>query len=151
MDSRRGFVGKIFGGFIAFSKLGKGRLAMAPRQAGKMVIVDIGKPVMINKMRVFVNPPTAHVGSTALQSVIDEVKIVNRTGEDIRVWFPQGAKIFDARSVSDWNAPFLVPKDQDRILRVKLEPEEGDYNYNVYCDAIGDYAQGNSEPHVACP
>ena len=122
-----------------------------PRQAGKVAIVNIEKPVMINKLRVFVNPPTVHVGSLAAQTVIDEVKINNNTGGDIRVWFPQGAKIFDVRSVSDWNSPFLIPKDQDRILRVKADPEEGEFNYNVYCDAIGDYAQGNSEPHVGCP
>jgi hypothetical protein len=64
---------------------------------------------------------------------------------------PHGAKIFDERSVSDWSVPFLVPKDSNRTLYVKRNPQEGKYEYHVYCEAIEDYAEGNSPPVAACP
>jgi hypothetical protein len=146
MDSRRGFVGKMIAGFVA-SKLSKrSNIAM---ETPTRVIVEFGKPVTINKPRIFANPPLVHIGSGPMQ--IQEVAIVNNSGGDIRVWMPLGAKVFDDRSVSDFSVPFLVPQATDRTLYVKNNPQEGKYEYHVYCEVIEDYAEGNSPPVMNCP
>jgi hypothetical protein len=144
LDSRRGFVGKLMAGAaIAARKI--------PLESGGLasVSVEIGKPVTINKARIFVNPPMVRIGSGATQ--IAQVTLVNNSGGDIRVWLPHGAKLFDDRSVADWSVPFLIPKDTDRTLYVKPNPQEGKYDYHIYCEAIEDYAEGNSPPILSCP
>lgn len=128
MDSRRGFVGKVFGSFAAIAMKKKlPELSGAPLA----VTVEIGKPVTINKERIFVNPPMVRIDSGASQ--IEQVILMNNSCGDIRVWFPHGAKLFDDRSVSDWSVPFLIPKGTDRTLYVQPNPREGKFEYNVYC------------------
>jgi hypothetical protein len=34
---------------------------------------------------------------------------------------------------------------------VKDPQGEFEYDYHVFCDAIQNYADGNSPPHVSCP
>ncbi len=147
MDSRRGFVGKMIAG-LATSKLSK-RSSMVMETQTTSAVVEFGKPVTINKPRIFANPPLVHIGSGLAQ--IQEVSISNISGGDIRVWIPLGAKIFNDRSVSDFSVPFLVPNGTNRSLYVKSNPEEGKYDYHVYCEVIEDYAEGNSPPALACP
>jgi hypothetical protein len=146
MDSRRGFVGKMIAGFAA-SKLSK--RSNVVMETPTSVVVEFGKPVTINKPRIFANPPLVRIGSGSTQ--IQEVTIGNSSGGDIRVWMPLGAKLFDDRSVSDFSVPFLVPTGTSRTLYVKSNPQEGKYEYHVYCEVIEDYAEGNSPPHITCP
>lgn len=115
-----------------------------------VLTVEIGKPIVIERARVFVNPPTVHVGTGAAQ--IREVQLLNKTGADVQVWFPHGAKLFDERtSVRSFAEPFLIAVGASRSLYVKEVPQEGQYSYHVYCEAIEDYAEGNSPPIASCP
>jgi hypothetical protein len=108
--------------------------------------VNVVKQNIGGQDRAFVVPPGIHIGIGA--SKVPSIQLTNSTGAPVRVWFPNGGQLFDAPL--DFSNPLDVPAG-GLTLHVKSSPNPGDYHYHVYCEAVKDCAQGNSEPKVGCP
>src|SRR5580700_6858626 len=108
-------------------------------------VIIVQKPLKIEKDRVFVNPPMARIGSGA--SKLGSIRFVNETDDIIRLWLPNAHHYLDMKP-EDLASPFVLEKGGQKDFNVKVSPEPGHYPYHVYCDAIGNGAEGHSEPHV---
>ena len=110
--------------------------------------VMLGKPIEIDTPRVFVNPPIAHLcDATPPQSI----RWDNQTGGPVMIWLPNGDKLLNPPSGKDFSKPFLIAPNCDLTLGVKKNPKKARIQYHVYCEVIGDYAEGNSPPVLSCP
>jgi hypothetical protein len=110
--------------------------------------VVLRSPIVIDRPRVFVDPPTIHIGYG--DSKLKVIEWVNQTGGDVLIWLPNGHNYLNGEP-EDFLAPFTVSKGGRLAREVRGDCKDGDYEYNVYCKAIGGYAEGNSPPIVHCP
>jgi hypothetical protein len=110
--------------------------------------VILPSPITIDRPRVFVNPPTIHIGSG--DSKLRTIVWVNETGGDVLIWLPNAHHYLKGEAED-----FLTLKtiDAGKMLPLEVRPDcvDGYYHYNVYCKAIDGYAEGNSEPGASCP
>jgi hypothetical protein len=110
--------------------------------------VILPSPITIDRPRVFVNPPTIHIGSG--NSKLKTVVWVNQTGGDVLIWLPNGHKYLKGEA-EDFLALKPIRAGESLPIEVRADCVDGYYHYNVYCKAIEGYAEGNSEPGASCP
>jgi hypothetical protein len=116
---------------------------MAEPYAPKPIEVSIHTFLIGNEDRAFVLPPYFHVGKGATK--VPSVQWENQTKKDVKLWFPNGWKLFKG-DPSSFENPFTIRKDQKLTLYVNDGLTDGEYEYHVYCDETEDSAKGNSEP-----
>lgn len=119
-----------------------GAAAAVPSQA------NVVKQTIGGQDRAFVIPPQISIGSGAAQ--VRSVQWRNGTGAKARLWFPNGDQVFEAPTGVDFSNPIEIPAG-GLTLQVKTAPNPGHYHYHLYCEAVKDCAQGNSEPRVHVP
>ena len=112
------------------------------------------QPLSIDTLRVFVNPPEVCIGEGSTKLLT--VQWINNTSEVAWLWMPNGDQYFKKPSEHDFSTPFRikpepVPKEDRLTFAVKDEPKKVRSQYQVYCEAIKGYAEGNSPPVVDCP
>ncbi len=117
--------------------------------------VLLTKPYDIEgRKRVFVIPPTVHLDD---ENPPKTIKFVNQTGGPVTIWLPNGDYFLkshedpETHKVHKFIIPFDVSTKGELLFDVKEKLPEGCYEYNVYCEVIKDYAQGNSSPNMSCP
>ena len=131
----------------------------APRYASEIPKqVVLRSPIVIDRPRVFVDPPSIHIGYGDLK--LKAIEWVNQTGGDVLIWIPNGYNYLNGKP-EDFLAPFTVSDGRSLTREVRGDCKDGDYEYNVYCKAmggkdvsgkaIGGYAEGNSPPSAHCP
>ena len=115
------------------------------------------KPIIFRKpkeadRRVLVDPAVCHLGNGDSPRTI---RFDNQTGDSVKIWLPNADKYLSRqRHGSDFSKPIEIPLGGVLELTVKEKPEkpeEGHYQYHVYCKAIDDFAEGNSPPVMHCP
>jgi hypothetical protein len=106
------------------------------------------KPHQVDRKRVFVNPPIFHIGQGKSPTPI---RLENKTGDVVKIWLPNAEKYLDLKPGDDFSKPIEVAKGGHFDITVKADPERGHYQYHVYCEAIKDFAEGNSPPALHCP
>jgi hypothetical protein len=106
------------------------------------------------KERVFVIPPTVHLD---YENPPKTIEFVNQTGGPVTIWLAAGGHFLKLRKdpethvAQEFITPFDVPTKGQLIFDVKEKLTKGEYEYNVYCEVIKDYAQGHSSPNLSCP
>jgi hypothetical protein len=110
--------------------------------------VTLDSPITIDRPRVFVNPPTLHLGSG--NERLKTIVWVNHTGGDVLLWLPNAFNYIEGKP-EDFLAAVHIPSGGKLPLAVRSNCVDGYYHYNAFCKAIGGYAEGNSEPGVSCP
>jgi hypothetical protein len=110
--------------------------------------VDIKTYGIGKEHRAFVLTAPIRIGKGATKA--SSVQWRNGTGDEIRFWFPNGAKLFKAPEEGFEN-PLVIPAGEELTLYVKDEPTEGHYHYHAHCHATEDCAHGQSEPTVSYP
>jgi len=125
-----------------------GTLATGTAREGPMNPIVFRKDPKSDK-RVVVEPAHYHIGNGDSPRTI---RFENHTEEPVKVWIPNADRFLDGKG-RDFSVPMNVPA-QGLELSVKcdpVKPEEGKYQYHVYCEAIRDFAEGNSPPEIHCP
>ncbi len=112
------------------------------------VQVDVVTQGIGGSTRAFVVPPHINIGQGPTQ--VPSVRWTNRTDAPARLWFPNGDELFDPPPAGFAN-PIGIPAGGELILNVRKGPNPDTYHYHIYCEAVWDCAQGNSEPDVSCP
>jgi hypothetical protein len=132
-------------------------MAQAPEHALKAGVeqVFITKPIeILDERRVFVIPAKVHIGG---KDSPQEILWVNQTGGTVTIWLPNAGHYLnqfkdpETQKVHEFITPFSVPPKGELLVTVKETPPYGYYEYNVFCEVIQDYAQGDSAPGVICP
>jgi len=117
----------------------------------------------IGHERAFVVPGRFHTGKD--ETKLPSISWKNCTTDFVRVWFPFGLRIFENRverkdkdgkevkrdAISFVANTFDIPAGGTLTLFVSDNAIDGTYHYHVYCEAIHESAQGNSEPEVVVP
>jgi hypothetical protein len=115
------------------------------------VVLPPPKPDSTGRRRVHVKPPVIHIGSGPKQ--LRAIQFTNDTGDKARFWLLAVASLLEdgPPGNTDYSNPIVV--DANKTLDIRLKPDlgYGDYHYHVYCDAIGNEAEGNSSPGMSCP
>lgn len=96
--------------------------------------------------RIFVIPPTIHLGGPEPPKTI---RWINKTGKPVHIWLAGGQKFL--KSTEDLSQPIRVAPDKELVVGVKDCKGEWQRDYHVLCDAIGNFADGNSPPTWSCP
>ncbi len=79
------------------------------------------------------------------------VQFLNQTGGNVRLWIPNGGLLFvPPAGIPNFDTSLDVPV-AGLTLSVLASPTNGRYRYSAYCDAIRDFADGNSSPEITCP
>jgi hypothetical protein len=127
----------------------------ALEKQGPMQKVLLTKPYDIEgRKRVFVIPAIVHLDD---ENPPKTIEWVNQTGGPVTIWFPNGGHFLkphedpETHKVHKFITPFDVSTKGELVLDVKENLAKGYYEYNVYCEVIKDYAQGNSAPGVSYP
>lgn len=121
----------------------------APRIAAEMPKqIVLRSPIKIDRLRVFVDPPSIHIHSGG--SDLKAIEWVNQTGGDVLIWLPNGHNYLIGKP-EDFLAPLPLSNGGVLTREVRRDYKDGDYEYNVYCKVIDGYAEGNSPPVVHCP
>jgi hypothetical protein len=127
----------------------------ALEKQGPMQKVLLTKPYDIEgRKRVFVIPATVHLD---YENPPKTIEFVNQTGGPVTIWLPNGDHFLkphedpETHKVHKFITPFDVSTKGELLLDVKEKLPKGSYEYNVYCEVIKDYAQGNSSPVMSCP
>jgi hypothetical protein len=112
------------------------------------------KPLLIEKERVFVDPPVVSIGDG--KSRLLTVQWVNNTEKLAWLWIPNGDLFFKKPSQHDFSTPFRIPPEPvpegERLtFTVRDDCHGATSEYQVYCEAITGYAEGHSPPIVKCP
>jgi hypothetical protein len=116
---------------------------MAEPHAPAPIVISIKTYLIGNENRAFVLPASFHVGKGATK--VPSVQWRNQTTEDVKLWFPNGWKLFDGDASSFAN-PFTIKVGQALTLYVNDDSTDCEYEYHVYCVETEDSAQGHSEP-----
>jgi hypothetical protein len=127
--------------------------ALEKPQAVRRVVFT--KPYDIEgKERVFVIPPTVHLD---YENPPKTIEFVNQTGGPVTIWLAAAGHFLKLRKdpethvIQEFIKPFDVSTKVPLVFDVKEKLPKGCYEYNVYCEEIKDYAQGNSSPNISCP
>ena len=113
--------------------------------------VVLPAPTEINntkKKKVFVLPGTIHL------SYPDKAKTVqwtNNTGDEVSIWLVNALDALFPLQGEDLSKPVTIPDGGNFAVGVKDNIPEFLRDYQAYCKAIGDYADGNSSPHLSSP
>jgi hypothetical protein len=110
--------------------------------------VILPPPITIDRERIFVNPPTLHLGSGS--SRLKTIQWVNQTGGEVLIWLPNAYNYLEGNP-GDFLLPKSIPVGRTLTFAVSPDCKDGYYHYNVFCKRINGYAEGNSEPGVSCP
>ena len=127
----------------------------ALEKPGPVQKVLLTKPYVIaGRKRIFVVPAIVHLGG---ENPPKTIEWVNQTGGPVTIWLPNADHYLKphedpkTHKVHEFITPFDVDTKGALLLDVKENPPDCYYEYNVYCEEIKDYAQGNSPPVVSCP
>ena len=122
----------------------------ATEVAYKLPVMEVilPSPIKIDRPRVFVNPPTIHIGSG--ESRLRTIVWVNKTEGNVWIWLPNGHHYLNGVA-ADFVPPKRIEKGERLPFEVRPDCVDGYYHYNVYCEIIDGYAEGNSEPGASCP
>jgi hypothetical protein len=116
--------------------------AAAVRKAGPMGKINIPKQDGSGKIKI------------KQFSVEDNasVQFFNQTEGNVTVWIPNGGLLFyPPDGVSSNDIRLGIPANTGHTLNVLSKHEDGDYRYSAFCEAIHDFAEGNSAPIISCP
>ena len=116
---------------------------MAAPYAPAPIRISIRTYLIGNEDRAFVVPASFHVGKGATK--VPSVQWENQTTKDVKLWFPNGWKLFTGDAGSFEN-PVTIRKGQTHILYVNDDLTDCELEYHVYCVETEDSAHGNSEP-----
>lgn len=116
----------------------------------KVIRVTILEPHLIDRERIFVNPPAIHIGYGDSPTTI---RWENQTGDLVKIWLPNADDYLKRPSGEDFSKPFDVTPEKPLVLTVKEDPKpkKNTYQYHIYCAKINGFAEGNSSPVVHCP
>jgi hypothetical protein len=109
---------------------------------------------IVGRKRIFVLPAIVHLGG---ENPPKTIEWVNQTGGPVTIWLPNADHYLkpyedpETHKVHDFIKPFPVATKGELRLTVKDHPPKCYYEYNVYCEVIENYAQGNSAPVMSCP
>jgi hypothetical protein len=127
----------------------------ALEKPGPVQKVLFTKPYDIEgRERVFVIPATVHLD---YENPPKTIEFVNHTGGPVTIWLPAGGHFLklhedpETHKIQEFTKPFDVPTKGELVFDVKEKLPKGCYEYNVYCEVIKNYAQGNSSPTLSCP
>jgi hypothetical protein len=113
----------------------------AVRTAGPKGTINIPKKDINNKIKI----NKFAIGGNA------SAEFINQTGGNVRVWIPKGDKLFvPPAGVQNFDESIDVPPS-GLTLSILANAIDGIYHYSAYCDAIKDFAEGNSAPEISCP
>ncbi len=101
------------------------------------------------KQRVFVVPPTVHLGG---KNPAKSIRWVNETGDLVKIWLTSPRDLL--KSSEDLSKPIEIPRNGELVVAVNdglEELGECSHHYHVYCEAVKNYAEGNSPPNMSCP
>jgi hypothetical protein len=93
--------------------------------------------------RAFVVPASIHVGKGATQ--VPSVMWTNGTKADVKLWFPNGEKLFKPPEEGNFDNPLVIGSGKVRTLYVQ-DGDDCELHYHVYCVETEDCAHGKSEP-----
>lgn len=111
--------------------------------------VEFSAPQKVgNKMKVFVIPGTVHL---AYPVQAKSVQWRNNTGGTVRIWLANLRDVLVPLHGEDLSQPIDIADGDDLVVGVRDTNAVFLKDYPVYCDAIGDYGDGDSSPHVGCP
>lgn len=101
-----------------------------------------------DQKRVFVDPATTRI-TQPNGSKLDYIRFHNRTEGTIWVWLPNGHRYLKMSENDAVNTIKIEPGRESEQLKVQASPAPGGhYPYHVYCQEIGNGAEGHSEPVV---
>jgi hypothetical protein len=127
--------------------------ATAGATAGaRVVVVNLPPPIQPggDRSRVFVKP--AHVRIEMPPEQVQAVQFNNNTGDVVKLWIPTGAALFKPPDKHPgFDHEIEIPDKGHKTLDVLPHPTRGRYLYQVYCNAINNYAEGNSAPEITVP
>jgi hypothetical protein len=98
------------------------------------------------RQRVFVIPSTIHLGGP---KPLKTIRWQNNTEKPVHVWLASVQGIL--KSNKDLSQPVRIDPGKDLVVSVQDCKGEWQHDYHVYCEEIGNYADGNSPPHMSCP
>jgi hypothetical protein len=119
--------------------------------------VILTKPYEIaGRERVFVIPATVHLRG---ENPPKTIEWENQTGGLVKIWLPNADAYLNHGNGRDFSQPIDVADGKSIHFTVKdrfkdevdWKEVEFYYHYNVYCESIKNYAQGDSEPGMSCP
>ena len=113
---------------------------VGPKRSGSVPIVF---PLSNTKGKIVI--PPAKIGSS------NAVRLINNTGGLVRLWIPKGDSLFKPLPGGQDFNDLVIGDGKTLELDVLDTPANGDYPYHVYCDSVGDYAEGGSPPNMSCP
>lgn len=101
-----------------------------------------------DQRRIFVDPPTTRITQPD-GSKLDYLRFHNKTAGTIWVWLPNGHRYLKMSENDAVNTIKIEPGRESGQLKVQENPARGGhYPYHVYCQEIGNGAEGHSEPVV---
>jgi hypothetical protein len=121
---------------------------VVPTFAAPFREVILPSPITIDRPRVFVNPPTIHIGE--VDSRLKTIVWVNQTGDEVLLWLPNAYNYLEGKE-EDFLTPIPIAAGGKLPFAVRSDCVDGYYHYNVFCKKIHGYAEGNSEPGASCP
>lgn len=98
--------------------------------------------------RVFVVPATVHLGGPEPAKTI---RWTNHTGAPVEIWLAAVQHLLKAAPDVNLSKPIPVGTGDDLVVAVKDGVEDCQYYYHVFCEKIGNFADGNSSPIMGCP
>jgi hypothetical protein len=99
-----------------------------------------------DRRRVSVNPPTIHIGGPEPPKTI---RWINKTGKPVHVWLPSVKDFLESKE--DLLKPLPIAVGDELVVGVKGCQGVWERDYHVFCEEIGNFADGNSPPTVSCP
>jgi|HubBroStandDraft_2_1064218.scaffolds.fasta_scaffold145039_2 hypothetical protein len=114
--------------------------------------VVLPAPTEVNstkKKKVFISPGTIHL---AYPNKAKTIVWANNTGAAVNIWLVNVQDVFFALQGEDLSQPQKIDDGKEFAVGVEDNvPSLYLKDYQVYCEAIDDYADGDSSPHVGCP
>jgi hypothetical protein len=113
-------------------------------------VAAVVKPIKIGGHgRAFVTPPQISIGEGRTRLAF--LTLRNGTSKKAWFWFPSGDRVCIPPEGKDFLSPIDIAAGGFLKLVVRKKPKHGNYHYHLYCEAVHDCAQGNSEPRISVP
>jgi hypothetical protein len=113
--------------------------------------VKLSKPEFVGgRDRIFVVPGTVHLGGAVAAKTI---VWLNETGGPVKVWLAALKDILIPQAGQDFSGPIQIDERTNNRLEVTVKEgiENCQRDYHVFCEKIGNFADGNSPPNMSCP
>jgi hypothetical protein len=111
--------------------------------------VTLTKPENVGgRKRAFVVPGTVHLGGPEPARTI---RWTNNTGAPVEIWLAAVQHLLKAGPGVNLAKPIPVGTGDNLVVAVKDGVEDCEYYYHVFCEKIGNFADGNSPPILSCP